>query len=219
MNLNNSMMKVKKMKVLGAMLMTLLACGCAQVQPQSERILTPAVTMPGWLEKVEKDNLHKPISSNEDKIRFVIDLACENVRQGTGGPFGAAIFCIATDELVAVGVNRVVPSGQSWAHAEMTAISRAQTQLNTLNLDGYVLVTSSEPCAMCFGAVPWSGVNVMIYGANKDAAELAGFDEGDKVEDWHDALEKRNVKVIGPLLKDEANRAFEIYGQQGGVIY
>lgn len=104
-------------------------------------------------------------------MRFVVGIAVENVRHETGGPFAAAIFDIKTDRLIALGVNSVVPSKQSWTHAEMTAFAHAQNKLNTGSLKGCMLVTSCEPCAMCSGATPWSGVERVIYGAPRDMAE------------------------------------------------
>ena len=192
-------------------------CGC-NTPSAPESIMTPAVKMPEWLYRVESEHLNKSMT-DEEKMRFVISLALENVDRGTGGPFGAAIFEIATGKLVAAGVNSVVPANQSWAHAEMTAFARAQMLRQSFALKGCMLVTSCEPCAMCFGATPWSGVEQMLYGAPGDFAREIGFDEGDKVSDWHSALEKRGIKVTGPMLPDEAKVPFTLYHQKTGKIY
>ena len=50
------------------------------------------------------------------------------------------------------------------------------------------------------------------------AAET-GFDEGDKVPDWHNSLESRGIRVCGPLLGEAARKPFELYRKLGGVIY
>ena len=184
-----------------------------------DNILTPAILLPEWLKEIEQAYLGKQMTGDETKMLFAIELARENVKHQTGGPFGAAIFNIRTDELVAVGVNSVVPANQSWAHAEMTAFSHAQARLGTYDLKGYLLATSCEPCAMCFGATPWSGVEKLIYGAEGDAARKVGFDEGDKVADWQNALEKRGICVVGPLLKEKANEPFELYRSMSGIVY
>ncbi len=176
-------------------------------------ILAPAIVMPPWLQKIEQENLGKAMDDKE-KLLFAIMLASENVRQGHGGPFGAAVFELDTDRLVAVGVNSVVPAGQSWAHAEMIALTNAQNKLGNLCLKGCVLVASCEPCAMCFGATPWSGVEMLIYGAPGEMARELGFDEGDKVKDWHKSLEARNIKVIGPMLIPEVKEPFELYHRE-----
>ncbi len=46
-----------------------------------------------------------------------------------------------------------------------------------------------------------------------------GFDEGDKVPDWHNSLESRGIRVCGPLLGEAARKPFELYRKLGGVIY
>ena len=149
----------------------------------------------------------------------MVELAVENVRRGTGGPFAAAIFDIKTDRLVAFGVNVVVPSNQSWAHAEMTAFARAQNLQHSHSLKGCILVTCCEPCSMCSGATPWSGVEKMVYGAPRTMAEKVGFDEGYKGWFWLAAFKKRGIQVVGPLLGNEANAPFELYKRKNGEIY
>lgn len=161
-------------------------------------------------------------ASDEDAMAFVIDLATENVKQGTGGPFGAAVVDHATGDLVSVGVNLVTGSGLSMAHAEMVAISLAQDRLGNWDLsDGRLLglVTTCEPCAMCFGAVPWSGVRRLLCGARKSDAEAAGFDEGEKPANWVQSLEERNIEVQLDVLQADAARIFDIYRRHGGEIY
>ncbi len=181
--------------------------------------LSPAIAMPEWLSETEQTNFDVPMPGNEEKLRFTIKLAVENVCHGTGGPFGAAVFDMRTDRLIAAGINSVVPAQQFWAHAEMTALSRAQHRLQVADLKGCMLVASCEPCAMCFGAIPWSGVACLIYGAAKEFAEKIGFDEGDKIPHWQEALRKRKIQVNGPLLETESREPFLLYRQKNGFIY
>jgi len=107
-------------------------------------------------------------------MRLAIALARENVERQTGGPFGAAVF----DEkghLVAPGVNVVVTGNCSILHAEMVAIALAQKKLARYDIGDegrshYTLAASTEPCAMCFGAIPWSGVTRLECGARDEDA-------------------------------------------------
>lgn len=181
--------------------------------------LTDPIPMPHWLWERENACVDRAMAGDEEKMRFVVDLAVENVRHETGGPFAAAIFELRTDRLVAVGVNSVVPARQSWAHAEMVAFAHAQNRLANGSLAGCMLVTSCEPCAMCSGATPWSGVEKMIYGATKEMAESVGFDEGYKGEHWREEFVKRGIAVAGPLLGEAAFAPFELYRRMNGKIY
>ncbi|MBR6460367.1 MAG: nucleoside deaminase, partial [Verrucomicrobia bacterium] len=59
----------------------------------------------------------------------------------------------------------------------------------------------------------------LIYGAEGSSARRVGFDEGDKVTDWQNALEQRGIRVVGPLLKEKAEEPFELYRSMSGVVY
>lgn len=182
-------------------------------------LLVHPIQMPLWLQKLESECQDKILVGDEAKMKFVIEVATENVQRETGGPFSAAIFDLATDRLVAIGINVVVPSRQSWAHAEMIAFSRAQSRLDSGTLRGCMLVSSCEPCAMCSGATPWSGVEKLVYGASRNTAEAIGFDEGYKGDNWREEFVKRGILVVGPLLEKEAAVPFSLYQEKNGKIY
>jgi tRNA(Arg) A34 adenosine deaminase TadA len=157
-------------------------------------------------------------------MRFVIELASTNVANGTGGPFAAAVFEARTGRLISVGVNLVVLTTCSLAHAEMVALANAQHTLRHFDLGApgmpdHELVTSSEPCAMCFGAIPWSGIRRVLCGARAGDAEAIGFDEGPKPRRWIAALEQRGIRVMRDLCRREAVAVLQRYQQSGGIIY
>jgi len=153
---------------------------------------------------------------------FVIQLCKQNVSKQTGGPFAAAIFNTGNQQLLSVGVNIVVPSHNCTNHAEMTAITLAQQALETYDLKehgNFELLTSCEPCAMCFGALPWSGIQHLAYAATSADAEAIGFDEGAKHPDWINALQQRNITVSQEILRGKASSVLQQYANQSGVIY
>jgi tRNA(Arg) A34 adenosine deaminase TadA len=159
-----------------------------------------------------------------DRMRLVVELSRLNLRYGTGGPFGAAVFERDTGRLLAPGVNLVVSSSCSVSHAEMVAIMVAQRMVGDFDLGGeghppYELVASTEPCAMCLGAVPWSGVRRLVCGARGEDAEEIGFDEGIKPEAWIPSLEERGIAVERDVLRDEAAAVLREYAEGGGPIY
>lgn len=155
-------------------------------------------------------------------MELAIALAAENAARGSGGPFGAAVFERRSGRLVAVGVNRVVASGLSSAHAEMLALSLAQRARGSFDLASGAaleLVTSSEPCAMCFGAIPWSGVASLVCGARAADAAAIGFDEGPKPRDWAAALERRGIAVVRDVRRAGAIAVLRAYQAAGRPIY
>lgn len=179
-----------------------------------------ALAIPSWLRERLAALDDSARSGDEEQMRLVLDVAEENSRKG-GGPFAAAIFT-GDGRLVAVGVNRVVPDSAPIAHAEIVAIAAAGQRLGTWNLRAVghlALVSSTEPCAMCMGAVPWSGVRALVIGARDADARSAGFDEGNKPDDWLEHLASLGVDVRVDVLRASAAAILAEYAASGGPIY
>ncbi len=179
--------------------------------------------LPDWVESFARE--HGEIYPDlEERMRLVIALARLNVEHGSGGPFGAGIFEVETGRLLAPGVNVVVPMHCSAAHAEMMAVMIAQQVVSSFDLGAkglpaYELVTSAEPCAMCFGAVPWSGVRRLVCGARAADVQAIGFDEGPKVANWVSELERRGIVVLRDVCREEARQVLTMYRERGGYVY
>jgi tRNA(Arg) A34 adenosine deaminase TadA len=181
------------------------------------------LSLPPWLER----SLPPPdtaFAAVEDRMRLVVGLAGQNIAAGTGGPFASAVFDGGTGRLIAAGVNLVTSLNSSIAHAEIIAIMLAQQRAGTYDLGGrdmapFELVTSSEPCAMCLGAIPWSGVRRLVYGASGEDIAAIGFDEGAKPAGWQRELEVRGIAVVRNVCRSEAAAVLRRYAEQGGIIY
>jgi len=91
--------------------------------------------------------------------------------------------------------------------------------LSAPGLPACELVSSAEPCAMCYGALHWSGVRRLAFGALGEDVSAIGFDEGCKPADWIKALAERGIEVVSGLLREEARAVLQDYQRQGGVIY
>ncbi|GAB0148860.1 nucleoside deaminase [Marichromatium sp. PS1] len=181
------------------------------------------ITHPDWLAGLLASRA-TPLPDPEAQMALVLTLAETNVRQRSGGPFGAAVFARADGRLLGAGVNRVSPSHCSLAHAEMLALASAQQRLGDDDLGracpgGCVLVSSAEPCAMCMGAIPWSGVDALYCGARDSDVRAIGFDEGDKPADWVAHYAHRGIAVTRDLLRPRAIAVLEAYVAGGGVRY
>ena len=179
------------------------------------------LTLPPWLSELMPRE-GQVFVSPEAKMRFVIDLSRRNVEQRTGGPFGAAVFESASGRVVGAGVNLVEKSNCSLAHAEMVAIALAQQAIGHYDLGAagvYELATSTEPCAMCLGAIPWSGLRRVVCAAHGEDAAAIGFDEGAKPADWVGALCQRGIEVVRDVLREEARAVLQEYAKTGGLIY
>ena len=157
-------------------------------------------------------------------MRLAIEMSAANVANGTGGPFGAAVFESDSGRLVSLGVNSVVRLRNSVLHAEMVAFMRAQAKIGkyslaTPGLPAHSLYSSCDPCAMCLGAALWAGVTRIVCGATRQDAIALRFDEGPVFPESYDYLVRRGIAVEHGVLRDEARATLEHYRARGGVIY
>lgn len=176
--------------------------------------LNASLQLPEWLQDVVNSETLFP--DVESQARLAVRLAHENVIRASGGPFGAAVFEQSSGKLISVGVNQVVSLNLSIAHAEVMALLMAQRKLGRarLNENGerYTLATSAQPCAMCFGAIPWAGIDTLIISARREDVEsLTAFEEGPVPDNWQQALEMRQITVIRDIYRDQAIDTLKIY--------
>ena len=78
-------------------------------------------------------------------------------------PIGAVVVC--RGRVVGRGHNLVETLGDATAHAEMQAITAATSTLGGKYLKECTLYVTVEPCVMCAGAIAWSQVGRVVYGA------------------------------------------------------
>ncbi|MEZ6089960.1 MAG: nucleoside deaminase [Pirellulaceae bacterium] len=182
------------------------------------------ITLPAWIDQ-RRSSLPSHVDALEDRMRLVIEYSRLNVAYDSGGPFAAAVFETQSGRLVSIGVNRVIPCSASLAHAEMVAIGIAQQQLGCYDLGAtqmpeHQLVVNGRPCAMCFGAIPWSGIrSVVIAASGTQIEELTGFDEGPIHPHWQHELRRRGIEVIEDVLADQACDVFRYFAASGGRVY
>jgi len=108
-------------------------------------------------------------------LREAIRLSLDKMREGEGGPFGAVV--VRDGEIVGRGWNRVTSANDPTAHAEITAIRDACSQLDTYTLAGCDLYSSCEPCPMCLAAIYWARLDHLYFAATREDAAAAGFDD------------------------------------------
>ncbi|MBZ0280950.1 MAG: nucleoside deaminase [Anaerolineae bacterium] len=182
------------------------------------------LSLPDWAVEEHK-HLPAYMPTLEERMRHVIRFSRLNFENGTGGPFAAGVFERDTGKLVVIGVNRVVPSNCSSAHAEVMTLSLAQKILGTFDLGGegmpaYQLVVNWRPCAMCYGAVLWSGIrSLAIAGSGPELERITGFDEGPIHPQWDEELAKRGVELINNVLTEEAVAVYHAFAASGALVY
>ncbi|HEX5147503.1 MAG TPA: nucleoside deaminase [Candidatus Limnocylindrales bacterium] len=140
-----------------------------------------------------------------DFLRRAIGLA-GTARAAGNHPFGSLV--VAADGRVLIEAGNTVSVDGPTGHAETNAV-RAVAAVDRDMLRGATLYASTEPCAMCAGAIYWSGIGRVVYALGEDALRsLTGDDPANPTM----ALPCREVfargqrptTVEGPALEDEA---------------
>lgn len=180
--------------------------------------------LPDWAPD-ELQQLPQFLPALEARMTAVLRFARLNTENQTGGPFAAGVFERDSGRVMSIGVNRVIPLNCSSAHAEVMALSLAQQRLGVYDLGGpglpaHQLVVNWSPCAMCFGAVLWSGIrSLVIAGADAEMESITGFDEGPMPDKWRTELAKRGIELIEGVLHEEALADFRFFAASNPIIY
>ena len=179
------------------------------------------ISLPDWARSLV---VPSRLGTDAERMALAIEVSRTNVSEGSGGPFGAIVVERGTGQIVSIGMNLVVGQNNSMLHAEIVALMLAQRNEGRFDLSAggtcqFELVTSCEPCAMCIGAIPWSGVSRVICGASDKHARSAGFDEGIKPNNWIEEFSSRGIEVVLGVCGDEAAGVLRHYAASGGTIY
>ena len=149
------------------------------------------------------------MSLHEAHMREAFALA-RRARAHGNRPFGALLVA-GNGAVLAAAENSQLTDEHVLAHAEMNLLHRVSRELTPDVLASSTLYTSAEPCAMCAGAIFWSGVGGLVYGLSGDRLhELSGFNPLMLVASAREVLAKagRKVEVVGPVLESEAEALF-----------
>ncbi len=109
---------------------------------------------PETMEQQEKDEKFMRLALNE----------AQRALDEKEVPIGAVVVC--GDRVVGRGHNLVEMLRDATAHAEMQALTAAASTIGGKYLPDCTLYVTVEPCVMCAGAIAWSQVGRVVYGAD-----------------------------------------------------
>lgn len=132
-----------------------------------------------------------PTETDERFMRMALSEAREAMRRDEV-PIGAVVVC--RGQVIARGHNLTETLTDVTAHAEMQAITSATTYLGGKYLVRCTLYVTVEPCLMCAGALGWSQIDRVVYGAADDKRGYHTFCQS--------PFHKKTV-VTGGILADE----------------
>lgn len=140
---------------------------------------------------------------NEDE-KF-IDIAIELSKKAVY-PYGAII--VKNGEIIGRSDSDVAVSKTAYSHAELRAIEDAMDHLGGhLCAEGgkdCVIYSSCEPCAMCMGAILYTGIKKLVYGATLEDSKECVNDILVKAQVVADNCKNRNIEIVPEFHRDKA---------------
>ena len=106
-------------------------------------------------------------------MKEAIDEAYIGITNQHGGPFRCVI--VKNGRIVGSDHNEVIKNQDCTCHGEIMAIRDACKNLESFDLSGCDLYTTSAPCPMCQGAIQWANIDKVFVGCNIADAEDIGF--------------------------------------------
>jgi tRNA(Arg) A34 adenosine deaminase TadA len=142
----------------------------------------------------------------ERLLAAAIGLA-RRARDNGNHPFGA-LLAAPYGDVLCEAENTVVTDGDVTGHAELNLVSKASRALTAAQLAAATLYTSTEPCAMCSGAIYWSRIPRVVYALGEDELAVLAGGGGELLLQLPSrqvfAAGSPAVEVSGPHLHDAA---------------
>lgn len=149
-------------------------------------------------------------------LRAAIALA-RAAREHGNHPFGA-LLVDAQGGILLQAENTVLTERDSTGHAETNLIRMASPRFDPATLAICTVYASTEPCAMCAGALHWASIGRLVYALSAQSLyDLIGRSPNDLVLPCREvfARSQRPIEVLGPLLEDEARAVHTGFWSQG----
>ena len=141
-------------------------------------------------------------------MQKAIELSVKAVEQGNE-PFGAVL--VKNNEIVYVNQNQIYTKNDPTFHAEFGLIRRFCEETGITDLSDYTLYSSCEPCYMCCGAMVWTKLGRLVYGASDiDLCEILGA-EGSRCSKIVFEKSHANIEVVSGVLRDQALEVLKSY--------
>lgn len=147
--------------------------------------------------------------NKKEIMDLCVESCIDGMKKHEGGPFGSAI--VKDGKLIAVAHNTVVGTNDPTAHGEVNAIREACKKLNTFDLSGCELYTTSEPCPMCMSAIIWANISKVYYGCTVQDARDIGFRDEHILTFLKEGCKNKVIVDLEAVDKSGAMKAFEFW--------
>jgi len=189
---------------------------------------------------IKVQNIYTGIEvAGDDWMRMACDAARDSISQ-KGGPFGAVILQIddATKQILRYWINhnQVTSTNDPTAHAEVMTIRSACASLGVFDLGHIkkseaklpqpgdvsycVIYSSAEPCPMCYSAICWANIPMLLFAATRFDAAAQGVNFSDEAiyEEFSKPYSSRDIQVYQCTV-DNSLDAFNLWKRSEKTPY
>ncbi len=128
-------------------------------------------------------------------------------------PYGAII--VKDGEIIGRSDTNTMVSKSGFSHAELRAIEDAMDNLGghlcAEGGKGATIYSSCEPCAMCMGAILYTGISKLVYGATLEDSLDCVNEILAHSKDVADACSNRNIEIVSEFEREEAVKVLKVW--------
>ena len=153
------------------------------------------------------------MTQDEIFMEKAIELSAKAVEHGNE-PFGAVL--VKGEEIVYTNENQIYTASDPTFHAEAGLLRLFCQETGITDLRDYTLYSSCEPCFMCCGAMVWTKLGRLVYGASdRDLCEILG-EEGNDCADMIFDHSPFRPAITGGVLRERSIRILKAYFKDHG---
>jgi guanine deaminase len=150
-------------------------------------------------------------------LKMAVEEAASGIRSRDGGPFGAVI--VSDGKVIGRGHNCVLSSNDPTAHAEISAIRNACTELKDPHLSEATIYSNFEPCPMCLAAIYWAGIRHLYFCSGSEEAANIGFMDRHLYEEFARLPGQREMNATQIEIPEMDHLLKEWNGLEDKIIY
>lgn len=143
------------------------------------------------------------MENNHEKYMFDALREAQRAAAEDEVPIGAVIVC--QGRIIAKGHNMTERLNDPTAHAEMIAITAATEAVGGKYLNDCTLYVTVEPCPMCAGALAWSQIGKVVYGASDPKRGFSRFSP---------SLMHPKTEIVSDIMADECGNIVSEFFQR-----
>ena len=143
------------------------------------------------------------MENNHEKYMFDALREAQRAAAEDEVPIGAVIVC--QGRIIAKGHNMTERLNDPTAHAEMIAITAATEAVGGKYLNDCTLYVTVEPCPMCAGALAWSQIGKVVYGASDPKRGFSRFSP---------SLRHPKTEIVSGIMAEECGNIVSEFFQR-----